>query len=75
MIEFELSKVSSIDPGKLVSLIQLSGDPVKLVSLIQLRGVMVSLYPKRINYIRMRSCSVSLKDKAIFILEQLRRLK
>ena len=62
VIEFELSKVSSIDPGKLVSLIQLSGGKV-------------SLDPKRMNYIRMRSGSVSLKDKALFILEQLRRLK
>ena len=62
IIEFELSKLSTIDPGKLVSLIQLSGGKV-------------SLDPKRMNYIRMKSSSVSLKDKAIYILEQLRRLK
>ena len=62
MIEFELSKVSAIDPGRLVNLIQLSGGKV-------------NLDPKRMNYIRMKSSSVSLKDKALFILEQLRRLK
>lgn len=62
VIEFELSKVSAIDPGRLVNLIQLSGGKV-------------NLDPKRMNYIRMKSSSVSLKDKALFILEQLRRLK
>lgn len=61
-IEFELSRVSSIDPGRLVNLIQLSGGKV-------------SLDPKRMNYIKMKSSSVSLKDKALFILEQLRRLE
>ena len=62
IIEFELDRISTVDPAKLVSLIQLSGGNI-------------TLDPKRMNIIRMKSRGVSLKDKAIYILEQLRRLK
>lgn len=60
-IEMEFSKVASIDPGKVVRLIKLSNENV-------------SIDPKRVNYLTLRTNSVSLKDKALFILEQLRRL-
>ena len=61
VISFVLDKLSTIDPGKLVRLIQLSGGNIKLD-------------PKKMNVITMKVNSVSLKDKALYILEQLRRL-
>lgn len=61
IIEFELSRMSSVNPERLVRLIQLSGG-----------NVMID--PRRMNFIKMRCESINLKDKAVFILEQLRRL-
>ena len=60
-IEMEFSRVAVIDPGKVVNLIRLSNGKV-------------SIDPKRMNYLTLTVGSVSLKDKALFILEQLRRL-
>lgn len=60
--EVEFSQVSLIDPSKVVSLVTLSGGRVKLDN-------------KRINVLIMETNSVTLKDKALFILENLRRLK
>ncbi len=61
VIEFEFSKLATINPERVVSLIRLSGGRV-------------TLDPRRMNYMIMKAGGVSLKDKALFILEQLRRL-
>lgn len=61
VIEFEFSKLATINPERVVNLIRLSGGRV-------------TLDPRRMNYMIMKSGGVSLKDKALFILEQLRRL-
>lgn len=61
IVEIEFGKVSALNPDRVISLIRLSDGKVKLD-------------PKRMNYMRMETGAVSLKDKAVFILEQLRRL-
>ena len=49
-------------------------NPMKVVKLIQRSGGRVSLDPNRGNYLKMQTSAVSLKDKAVFILEQLESL-
>ncbi|MBQ0071251.1 MAG: transcription-repair coupling factor [Spirochaetales bacterium] len=57
----EFSQVAVINPTKVVHLVSISGGRVKLD-------------PKRMDHLTMDTGAVSLKDKALFILETLRRL-
>ena len=59
--DVEFSQVSLINPSKVVHLVSLSGGRVKLD-------------PRRMDHLTLDTQAVSLKDKAQFILETLRRL-
>ena len=62
VVEIEFGRLSAIKPERVISLLRLSDGKVQLDS-------------KRMNYMRMETSAVSLRDKALFILEQLRRLE
>lgn len=62
IVQIEFSKVSVLNPDKVISLLRLSDGRVTMDA-------------KRMNYMKMQTGAVSLKDKALFILEQLRRLE
>ena len=49
-------------------------NPAKVVQLITLSGGRVKLDPKEFNHLKIETGTVSLKDKAVLILETLRRL-
>ena len=57
----EISKLSDLNPDRVINLLRLADGKIQLDS-------------RRMNYMRMETGAVSLKDKAVFILEQLRRL-
>ena len=59
--DVEFSQVSAINPSKVVHLVSLSGGRVRLD-------------PRRMDHLTLDTQAVSLKDKALFILETLRRL-
>lgn len=61
IIQLEFSHMAKINPDKVVRLISRSGGRVKLD-------------PRRLNYLKMETGAVSLKDKAVFISEQLESL-
>ncbi len=61
IVEIEFGKLSKLNPDRIISLLRLSDGKVQLDS-------------RRMNYMRMETAAVSLRDKALFILEQLRRL-
>ncbi len=61
VVQLEFSRISDINPDKVVRLVSLSAGKVRLD-------------PRRMSYLEMETSAVSLKDKALFILEQLRRL-
>ena len=60
-VDLEFSKLSAINPDKVINLLKLSGGNVQLDS-------------SNMTHMKMQTGAVSLKDKALFILEQLRRL-
>lgn len=60
-VTVEFSHVASLSINKVLDLVKLSGGDVKLD-------------PKRPNMLSMKTSAVSLKDKALFILEKLQRL-
>ena len=60
-VDIEFGKLSAINPDRVISLLRLSDGKVQLDS-------------KNMTHMRMQTGAVSLKDKAMFILEQLRRL-
>ncbi len=60
-VTVEFSKLASISFDKLIELIRLSNGKVKIDQ-------------KRMNYMQMSTDAVSLRDKALFILEKLQRL-
>lgn len=62
IVQIEFSKISVLNPDKVISLLRLSDGRVTMDS-------------SRMNYMKMQTGAVSLKDKALFILEQLRRLE
>ena len=61
VVEIEFGRLSAINPDRVINLLRLSDGKVQLDS-------------RRMNYMKMETAAVSLKDKALFILEQLRRL-
>lgn len=61
IVEIEFSKLSDLNPDRVINLLRLADGKIQLDS-------------RRMNYMRMETGAVSLKDKAVFILEQLRRL-
>ncbi len=61
LVTVEFSHVASLSISKVLDLVRLSGGDVKLD-------------PKKPNILTMRTSAVSLKDKALFILEKLQRL-
>ncbi len=61
IVQIEFSNVSMLNPDKVISLLKLSNGKVTMDA-------------KRMNYMKMETSAISLKDKALFILEQLRRL-
>ena len=61
VVEIEFSKLSDLNPDRVINLLRLADGKIQLDS-------------RRMNYMRMETGAVSLKDKAVFILEQLRRL-
>lgn len=61
VIDVEFQRVASLNPSKVVSLVTLSNGRVKLDK-------------KRFNHLSIESGTASLKDKALLILETLRRL-
>ena len=62
VVEIEFGRLSAINPDRVINLLRLSDGKVQLDS-------------RRMNYMKMETAAVSLKDKALFILEQLRRLQ
>ncbi len=62
IVQIEFSHVAAINVDKIIQLVKLSGGRVKVS-------------PARPNFLTMKTDAVSLKDKALFILEQLRRLE
>lgn len=62
IVQIEFSKVSVLNPDKVIALLRLSDGRVTMDA-------------SRMNYMKMQTGAVSLKDKALFILEQLRRLE
>ena len=60
-VDIEFGKLSAINPDKVISLLRLSDGKVQMDS-------------RNMTHMRMQTGAVSLKDKALFILEQLRRL-
>lgn len=61
IVQIEFGHLASINPNKLINLLKLSGGKVKMDS-------------RRMNYMRMETDAVSLNDKALFIIEKLKRL-
>ncbi len=61
IVQIEFSNVSLLNPDRVISLMKLSNGKVTMDA-------------KRMNYMKMETSAISLKDKALFILEQLRRL-
>ncbi len=61
VVEIEFSRLSDLNPDRVINLLRLADGKVQMDS-------------RRMNYMRMETGAVSLKDKAVFILEQLRRL-
>ena len=61
VVEIEFSKLSDLNPDRVINLLRLADGKIQLDS-------------RRMNYMRMETGAVSLKDKAVFILEQLKRL-
>ncbi len=61
VIEIEFSKLSALNPDRVINLLRLSDGKVQMDS-------------RHMDKMRMQTSAVSLKDKALFILEQLRRL-
>lgn len=61
-VQVEFSHLAAIKPDKIINLLRLSNGRVKMDS-------------SRMNYMKMQTDAVSLKDKALFILEQLKRLE
>ena len=49
-------------------------NPDRVINLLRLADGKIQLDSRRMNYMRMETGAVSLKDKAVFILEQLKRL-
>ena len=62
IVQIEFSHFSAINPDKIINLLKLSNGRVKMDA-------------ARPNYMKMKTDAISLKDKAYFILEQLRRLE
>lgn len=62
LVQLEFSHLVAINPTKVINLMKYSGGKVHLDS-------------KRVNYMKMETSAVSLKDKALFILEMLKRLE
>lgn len=61
-VQVEFSHLAAIKPEKIINLLKLSNGRVKMDS-------------SRMNYMKMQTDAVSLKDKALFILDQLKRLE
>ena len=61
VVDIEFGRLSAINPDRVISLLRLSGGKVQMDS-------------RNMTHMRMQTGAVSLKDKALFILEQLRRL-
>lgn len=62
IVQVEFGHLAAINPDKIINLLKLSGGRVKMDA-------------TRMNYMKMTTDAVSLKDKALFILEQLKRLE
>ncbi len=62
IVQLEFGHLASINVDKIINLMKLSGGRVQMDS-------------KRMNYMKMKTDAVSLKDKSLFILEQLKRLE
>ena len=62
IVQLEFGHLAAINPEKIINLLKLSNGRVKMDA-------------QRMNYMRMQTDAVSLKDKALFILEQLKRLE
>ena len=60
-VDIEFGRLSAINPDRVISLLRLSDGKVQMDS-------------RNMTHMRMQTGAVSLKDKALFILEQLRRL-
>ncbi len=61
IVTVEFSRLASLSIDKLIDLVRLSGGKVKIDA-------------KRMNFMEMKTEAISLKDKALFILEKLQRL-
>ena len=61
IVDIEFGKLSAINPDRVINLLRLSDGKVQMDS-------------RNMTHMRMQTGAVSLKDKALFILEQLRRL-
>ena len=61
VVDIEFGKLSAINPDRVITLLKLSDGKVQMDS-------------RNMTHMRMQTGAVSLKDKALFILEQLRRL-
>ena len=61
VVEIEFSKLFALNPDRVINLLRLSDGKVQMDS-------------RHMDKMRMQTSAVSLKDKALFILEQLRRL-
>ena len=61
VVEIEFSRLSALNPDRVISLLRLADGKVQMDS-------------RHMDKMRMQTSAVSLKDKALFILEQLRRL-
>lgn len=62
IVQLEFGHLAALNPDKIINLLKLSGGRVRMDA-------------SRMNYMRMQTDAVSLRDKAIFILDQLRRLE
>lgn len=61
-VQIEFSHLAAIKPEKIINLLKLGNGRIKMD-------------PSRMNYMKMQTDAVSLKDKALFILDQLKRLE
>ncbi len=61
VVDIEFARLSALNPDRVINLLRLSDGKVQMDS-------------QHMNKMRMQTSAVSLKDKAVFILEQLRRL-
>ena len=64
MVTLEFAHVADVNPGKVVNLLAQSGGTVRYDF----------NNPNRANYLYMQTSAVSLRDKALFIMEKLQRL-